>query len=73
MPFKMYWPRLVFREIHCFVHWVTELYLSFISPPSFMFVGAACSEICELNWNKEEKEKKKKFVLLFNTFPGHSR
>ena len=30
---------------------------SFISIPSFMFVGAAVREICELNRNKEEKKK----------------
>ena len=29
---------------------------SYISLPSFMFVGAAVSELCELNQDKKEKE-----------------
>ena len=37
----------------------------FISLPSFMFVGAAVSEIRELNRNKKEKNN------LQNGFPGH--
>ena len=46
---------------------------SFISLPSFMFVSAVISEICEL---KKEKEKEKKNnsemdYFQFNTFPGH--
>ena len=40
---------------------------SFISLPSFMFVGAAVSEIRESNWNK----KKELAIFNFNTFPGH--
>ena len=47
---------------------------SFISPPSFMFVSAAVSEIRELNQNKKEKEKKNNSeigYLHFNTFPAH--
>ena len=47
---------------------------SFISLPSFMFVSAAVSEICESK-EKEKKEKKKKNSEIdyfqFNTFPGH--
>ena len=46
---------------------------SFISLPSFIFVGAAVSEIRESNRNKE-KEKKNNFengYFQFNTFPGH--
>ena len=31
---------------------------SFNSLPSFMFVSAAVSELCESNQNKKEKEKK---------------
>ena len=48
---------------------------SFICLPSFMFVSAAVSEICELNQNKKMKEKEKINSEIdcfqFNTFPGH--
>ena len=42
---------------------------SFISLPSFMFVSAVVSEICE----SKEKEKKNSEIdyFQFNTFPGH--
>ena len=43
---------------------------SFISIPSFMFVGAAVSEICESNRKKEEKNLQNGY-FQFNTFPGH--
>ena len=47
---------------------------SFISLPSFMFVSAVVSEICESK-EKEEKEERKKNSEIdyfqFNTFPGH--
>ena len=43
---------------------------SFISLPSFMFVGAAVSEIRELNRNKEEKNLQSGY-FQFNTFPRH--
>ena len=46
---------------------------SFISLPSFMFVGAAVSEIHESNRNKE-KEKEKNMqngYFQFNTFLRH--
>ena len=39
---------------------------SFISLPSFM-LGAAVSEICEWNQNKEFENS----YFQFNTFPGH--
>ena len=44
---------------------------SFISLPSFMFVSAVVSEICELKKKKKEKEKKNSEVdyFHFNTFP----
>ena len=45
---------------------------SFISLPSFMFVSAVVSEICESK--EKEKEKKKNSEIdyfQFNTFPGH--
>ena len=42
---------------------------SFISIPSFMFVGAAVSEICESNWNK--KKNLQNDYLQFTTFRGH--
>ena len=46
---------------------------SFISLPSFMFVGAAVSEIHESNQKKEKKYKKnlQNGYFQFNTFPGH--
>ena len=49
---------------------------SFISLPSFMFVSAVVSEICESKEKEKEKEKKKKKknseidYFQFNTFPG---
>ena len=45
---------------------------SFISLPSFMFVSAVVSEICESK-EKEKKEKKNSEIdyFQFNTFPGH--
>ena len=42
---------------------------SFSSIPSFMFVGAAVSEIHESNRNKEKNLQNGYFQ--FNTFPGH--
>ena len=47
---------------------------SFISLPSFMFVSAVVSEICESKEKEKEKEKKKNSEIdyfQFNTFPGH--
>ena len=43
---------------------------SFISLPSFMFVSAVASEICE---SKEKEEKKNSEIdyFQFNTFPWH--
>ena len=41
---------------------------SFISPPSFMFVSAAVSEIREL---KEKKKNSEIDYFQYNTFPGH--
>ena len=48
----------------------------FISLPSFMFVSAVVSEICESKEKKEKEKKKKKKnseidYFQFNTFPGH--
>ena len=40
---------------------------SFISLPSFMFVSAVVSEICE---SKEKKDSEIDY-FQFNTFPGH--
>ena len=47
---------------HAYVRRVTEL-------PSFMFVSAAVSELCELNQNKEKKNSEIGY-FQFNTFPG---
>ena len=49
---------------------------SFISLPSFMFVSAVVSEICESKEKEKEKKKKKKNnseidYFQFNSFPGH--
>ena len=46
---------------------------SFISLPSFMFVSAVVSEICESKEKEKEKEKKNSEMdyFQFNTFPGH--
>ena len=44
---------------------------SFISPPSFMFVSAAVSEIHELNQNEKEEKNSEIGYFQFNTFPGH--
>ena len=48
---------------------------SFISLPSFMFVSAVVSEICESKEKEKEKEKKKNNSEIdyfqFNTFPEH--
>ena len=67
----MYCSRLfvvVFQEINCLV---INMFVSFIALPSFMFVSAAVSEICELN--KKEKKKKNSEIGYFQfiTFPGH--
>ena len=47
---------------------------SFISLPSFMFVSAVVSEICESKEKEKEKKKKNNSEIdyfQFNTFPGH--
>ena len=45
---------------------------SYTSPPSFMFVTVAVSEIHELNQNKKkEKNNSEIGYFQFNTFPGH--
>ena len=46
---------------------------SFISLPSFMFVSAVVSEICESKEKEKEKKKKNSEIdyFQFNTFPGH--
>ena len=47
---------------------------SFISLPSFMFVSAVVSEICESKEKEKEKEKKNNSEIdyfQFNTFSGH--
>ena len=46
---------------------------SFISLPSFMFVSAVVSEICESKEKEKEKKKNNSEIdyFQFNTFPGH--
>ena len=66
-PFIMYCLRfvVVFQEINC-LHTFKHAYVRRVSLPSFMFVNAVVSEICEL-----KKEKEKENNNQFNTFPGH--
>ena len=45
---------------------------SFISLPSFMFVSAVVSELCELNQNKKEEKNSEIGYSQFNTFPGQT-
>ena len=59
---------VVFQGINCLNLPIFVRSQSFISLPSFMFVSAPGSEICELNQNKKKKKEK---IELFNTFPGH--
>ena len=45
---------------------------SFISLPSFMFVSAAVSEICESDRNKEKEKRNLQYgSFQYNTFPEH--
>ena len=65
---------VVFQEISClhtFKHAMFVRSQSFISLPSFMFVSAVVSEICESNRKKKEKKNSEIYNLQFNTFPGH--
>ena len=66
----MYCSRLfvvVFQEIHLNMMFVGSL--SFISLPSFVFVIAPVSELCEWNQNKEEEKNSKIDYFQFRTFP----
>ena len=60
VPFIAYCLRLfvaVFQEMNCLLN--MTLFVgpqSYISPPSFMFVSAAVSEIGKLNRNKKEEK-----------------
>ena len=71
VPFITYCSRLfvvVFQEMNC-LHMMSFVgSLSYISPPSFMFVSVAVSEIRELNQNNKNSEIS---YFQFNTFPGH--
>ena len=74
-PFIMYSSRLfvvVFQELNCLHMTVFVGSQNFIPLPSFMFVIAAVSELCESNQNKE-KEKKNSEIGYFqsNTFPRY--
>ena len=56
----MYCSRLfvvVFQEMNCLHMTLFVVSQSFVSPPSFIFVSAAVSEICELKQNKKKKER----------------
>ena len=61
VPFIAYCSRLfvaVFRIVYILLNMTLFVIgpQSCISPPSFMFVSAAVSEIGELNWNKKEEK-----------------
>ena len=74
MPIKMYWPRLffvVFQEIHNFNHACVRRVTELISLPSFMFVGAAVSEVCESDRNKAKQKNLQNGYFQFNIFPRH--
>ena len=43
---------------------------SFISLPSFMFVSAVVSEICESKEKEKEKKNSEIEYFQFNSFPG---
>ena len=68
----MYCSRLfvvVFQDINClhtFKHAHVRRSQSFISLPSFMFVSAVVSEICESKEKKEKKKEKKKLKLTIS-------
>ena len=74
MPFKMYWLRLFLLFSKKYIILTMTMFVgskSFISLPSFMFVGATVSEICESNQNKEEKNFENGY-FQFSTFPGNT-
>ena len=76
VPFITYSSRLfvvVFQEMNClhtFKYDIIRQSQTYISPPSFVFVSAAGSEIHELNRNKKEENSEIGY-FQFNTFPGH--
>ena len=66
----MYWPMLFFEKYIILTMAMFVGSQSFISLPSFMFVGAAVSEKCKCNENKKNNFEYGYFQ--FNTFPGHT-
>ena len=72
VPFITYCSRLfvvVFQEMDCLNMTLFVGSQSYISPPSFMFVSAAVSEIRELNQNKKKKEKTNNAEIISNLTP----
>ena len=72
MPIKMYRPTLFFFLKYTIL--TMTMFIgsqSFISLPSFVFVGAAVSDIRESNWNKETEKNLQNGYFQFNTLPGH--
>ena len=69
MPFKMYWLRLFSEKYIILTMTMFVGSKSFISLPSFMFVGATVSEICESNQNKKEEKNFENGYFQFSTFP----
>ena len=73
-PFIMYCSALfvvVFQERNCLNMTLFVGSQSFISLPSFMFVSAAVSELCESNQNKKEEKKNSEISYFQNTCPGY--
>ena len=62
---------VVFQEMKCLNMKLFIGSQSFISPPSFLFVSFAVSEICELNQNKKEEKNSEIGYFQFNTFLEH--
>ena len=64
-PFILYCSTLfvVFQERNCFKMTLFVGSQSFISLPSFMFVSAVVSELCESNRNKKEEKNNSEINL----------
>ena len=67
VPFIMYCSRL-FVEINCLHTFKLIGSQGFSSLPSFMFVTAPISELCELNQNKKKKNSEIGYFQLENGF-----
>ena len=59
-----YRSRLFVVDLHCLNMALFVGSQSYISPPSFMFVSAAVSEMCDLNQNKKKRRRNLKLALF---------